>query len=57
MAEERGFVFHARDGDVELSIDQVRELAAKDDADGLYALAMAYLFGWDVEPDEPLGYS
>ena len=56
MDEERGFVFHASDGDVELNIDQVRELAAQDDADGLYALAMAYLFGWDVEQDEALGY-
>ncbi len=57
MADEKGFVFHTSDGEVELTIDQVRDLAAKDDPDGLYALAMAYLFGWDVEADEDLGYS
>lgn len=54
--EQRGFVFHGTDGDVELSIDQVRELASREDPEGLYALAMAYLFGWDVEADEDRGY-
>ena len=54
--EQRGFIFHGTDGEAELSIEQVRELAAKDDPEGLYALAMAYLFGWDVEADEDRGY-
>ncbi len=54
--EQRGFIFHGTDGEVELSIEQVRELAAKDDPEGLYALSMAYLFGWDVEADEDRGY-
>lgn len=54
--EQRGFIFHGTDGEAELSIEQVRELAAKDDSEGLYALAMAYLFGWDVEADEDRGY-
>ena len=56
MAEERGFVFHGPDGQVELSIEEVRDLAKRDDPDGLYALAMAYLFGWDVEQNEDVGY-
>ena len=54
--EQRGFVFHGTDGEAEYSIDQVRELASRDDPDGVYALAMAYLFGWDVEADEDRGY-
>lgn len=56
MTEERGFVFHGPDGETELSIGQVRELADKGDPNGLYALSMAYLFGWDVEQDEAVGY-
>ena len=44
MTEERGFVFHGPDGETELSIGQVRELADRGDPDGLYALSMAYLF-------------
>ena len=56
MTEERGFVFHGPDGEVELDIDQVRDLASRGDPDGLYALAMAHLFGWDVEQNEDLGY-
>ena len=56
MAEERGFVFHGPDGQVELSIDEVRDLAGRNDPDGLYALAMAYLFGWDVDQNEDVGY-
>ena len=54
--EKRGFVFHASDGEMELSIDQVMALADQDDPDGLYALGMAYLFGWDIEEDRDLGY-
>lgn len=45
MAEERGFVFHCSDGQVELSIGEVRDLADKEDPDSLYVLAMAHLFG------------
>lgn len=56
MADERGFVFHGPDGEAELSIDEVRDLAKNGDADGLYALAMAYLFGWDVTQNEDVGY-
>ena len=56
MTDERGFVFHGRDGERELSIGEVRDLAASGDPDGLYALAMAYLFGWDVDQDEGRGY-
>lgn len=56
MADERGFVFHGPDGQVELSIDEVRDLARRGDADGLYALSMAYLFGWDVDQNEDIGY-
>lgn len=56
MTEERGFIFHGPDGETELSIGQVRELADRGDPDGLYALSMAYLFGWDVEQDEAVGY-
>ena len=54
--EKRGFVFHSSQGETELSIEEVKELASKDDPDGLYALGMAYLFGWDIEADEKLGY-
>jgi hypothetical protein len=39
--EQRGFVFNSPDGDVEMTIDQVKELASKEDPDGLYALGMA----------------
>ena len=56
MAEDRGFVFHGPDGQVELSIDEVRDLADRGDPDGLYALAMANLFGWDMEQNEDVGY-
>lgn len=58
MAEEeqRGFVFNTPHGDMELSIDEVKDLASKGDPDGLYALGMAYLFGWDIEQDERIGY-
>ena len=49
-------MFHTPDGEVELDIDQVRSLADEGDADGLYAMAMAYLFGWDVAMDEAVGY-
>jgi len=50
MAEEeqRGFVFHTSDGEQELTIEEVKALADQGDADGLYALGMAYLFGWDI---------
>ena len=41
MTDERGFVFHGPDGQVELSIDEVRDLAKNNDPDGLYALSMA----------------
>jgi hypothetical protein len=46
MAEEeqRGFVFNTPHGDMELSIEEVKDLASKGDPDGLYALGMAYLF-------------
>lgn len=54
--EKRGFIFHGTDGEAELSIEQVEELAAKDDPEGVYALAMACLFGWDTEMDEVRGY-
>jgi hypothetical protein len=58
MAEEehRGFVFNTPHGDMELSIEEVKDLASKGDPDGLYALGMAYLFGWDIEQDEKIGY-
>ena len=56
MADERGFVFHTRNGDVDMDISQVKDLAAKGDPDGLYALAMAYLYGWDVPEDRGLGF-
>ena len=51
MAEEegKGFVFHTPDGDQELTFEEVQTLAADGDPGGLYAMAMAYLFGWDVE--------
>ncbi len=51
MAEEeqRGFVFNTPHGDMEMSIDEVKDLASKGDPDGLYALGMAYLFGWDID--------
>lgn len=34
---------------MDLTIDEVKELAGRDDPDGLYALVMAYLYGWDIE--------
>ena len=54
--EVSGFVFHTPQGERELTIQEVSELAAKDDPDGLYAMAMAYLFGWDTEEDSEKGY-
>lgn len=54
--DEKGFTFSTPEGDVDLTIDQVRDMAAREEPDGLYALAMAYLFGWDVEQDEDRGY-
>ena len=58
MAEEeqRGFVFHTPQGEQELSIGEVMKLASEGDPDGLYALGMAHLFGWDIEQNEGLGY-
>ena len=35
--EKRGFVFHTPEGDVDLTIYEVKELAGRDDLDGLYA--------------------
>ena len=55
--EDRGFVFHTPGGDVEMQIDEVRELAGQGDADGCYAYGMALLFGWDVDMDVPSGYA
>ena len=54
--DKRGFVFHSSQGETELSIEEVKELASRKDPDGLYALGMAYLYGWDIEADEKLGY-
>lgn len=48
-AEKRGFVFHIPEGDMDLTIYEVKELAGRDDPDRLYALGMAYLYGWDIE--------
>ena len=47
--EERGFVFHSSQGETELSIEEVKQLAEQNDPDGLYALGMAYLYGWDIQ--------
>jgi hypothetical protein len=54
--DKRGFVFHSSQGETELSIEEVKQLAEREDPDGLYALGMAYLFGWDIEQDEKIGY-
>ena len=48
-AEKRGFEFHTPEGDMDLTIYEVKELAGRDDPDRLYALGMAYLYGWDIE--------
>jgi hypothetical protein len=58
MAEEerRGFVFNTPDGDMEMEIEDVMRMAQEGDPDGLYALGMAYLFGWDIQQDERIGY-
>ena len=45
---KRGFVFHISQGETELSIEEVKQLAERNDPDGLYALGMAYLYGWDI---------
>ena len=49
MDEKRGFVFNTPEGDVNMEIEEVIELARQGDPDGLYALGMAYLFGWDID--------
>ncbi len=54
--EKRGFVFHSSNGETELSIEEVKQLAEQNDPDGLYALGMAYLYGWDIEEDRALGF-
>ncbi len=54
--EGRGFVLHTSEGESELDIDEVRAMADSGDPDGLYALSMAYLFGWDVDEDQEKGY-
>ena len=54
--EQRGFVFHTSEGEQELTIEEVKTLAGQGDPDGLYALGMAYLFGWDIEQDTNIGY-
>ena len=54
--DKRGFVFHSSQGETELSIEEVKQLAEREDPDGLYALGMAYLYGWDIPQDEGLGY-
>ncbi len=53
MAEEKSFVFHGLGRHVELSIKKIRDLADRwgGDSVGLYALAMAPLFGWNVDQD------
>jgi len=35
---KRGFVFHTSQGETELSIEEVKQLAEQNDPDGLYAL-------------------
>lgn len=55
--DRHGFVFHTPEGDVEMDIEKVKQDAQEGDCDALYALGMAYLFGWDVEEDRALGYS
>ena len=54
--ERRGFVFNTPDGDVNMEIEDVIRMAEEGDPDGLYALGMAYLFGWDIQQDERIGY-
>lgn len=54
--ERRGFVFNTPQGDKEVEIEDVMRMARDGDPDGLYALGMAYLFGWDIEQDEKIGY-
>lgn len=48
MEEKRGFVFNTPEGDVNMEIEDVMRMANDGDPDGLYALGMAYLFGWDI---------
>lgn len=55
--ERRGFVFHGSDGEAVLSLEQVMELADRGDPDGTYALALAFLMGYDAERDEVRGYA
>ena len=49
IREERFRVLHPGRRYMDLTIDEVKELAGRDDPDGLYALVMAYLYGWDIE--------
>ena len=52
--EKRGFVFHTPEGDMDLTIYEVKELVGRDDPDGLYALGMAYLYRLGYRrPDVP----
>ncbi len=41
----------------ETNIEDVKKLAASGSMDGHYALGMAYLYGWDIEPDMEKGFN
>ncbi|MDR3205934.1 MAG: SEL1-like repeat protein [Candidatus Methanoplasma sp.] len=56
MSNKKGFVFENGGGSVEVDIGRVRELAAGGDSDGLYALGMACLFGWETEQNVEKGF-
>ncbi|MDR1954462.1 MAG: sel1 repeat family protein [Candidatus Methanoplasma sp.] len=57
MAEKnKGPSFEANKGSFDADIKEVRRLADAGDPDGLYAMGMACLFGWDVKEDRNKGF-
>ena len=55
--DEGGFIFDTPDGEVELTLEEVKKMADDGDPNGLCALAKAYLYGWGVDEDRDLGMS
>ncbi|MDR0309878.1 MAG: sel1 repeat family protein [Candidatus Methanoplasma sp.] len=51
-----GFLFETDGGSFDIDIGDVEKLAGSGDPDGLYAMGMAYLFGWEVEEDRERGF-
>ncbi|AGI47775.1 TPR repeat protein, SEL1 subfamily [Thermoplasmatales archaeon BRNA1] len=54
--DSKGFILDTDDGEIEVGIREIEELAASEDPAGMYALGYAYLFGVCKDIDKGRGY-